>query len=156
MTLSIRTMQNSDLDSVYAIEAAAHKAPWSRDILWDCIYIAYDCRVLELVEGAEVKLIGYIISRFHDKICHILNICIDPTQQAKGYGQFLLQNLLDEIINTDTQSVILEVRPSNAPALHIYNKSGFQQIGIKSSYYQDPDGSIEDAVVLQKVVKPRS
>lgn len=40
-------MTESDIDAVYAIEKDVHIAPWSRDILRDCVRVGYDCRVFE-------------------------------------------------------------------------------------------------------------
>lgn len=149
MTLRVRPMQSSDIDSVYAIEIAAHRSPWSRDIIRDCVLVNYDCRIIEENSSSDVILAGYIICRYDGNICHILNLCIAPTLQGSGYGQFLLQNVIDSQKNTTVDTIILEVRPSNLAAIHLYQKMGFLQIGIKPGYYHD-DNCIEDAVVLQK------
>ena len=94
---------------------------------------------------------GYIIARIADRICHILNFCIAKQLQSKGYGRQLLQAFLDSISkNAQLNSVVLEVRPSNAPALHLYQTLGFEQIEIKKEYYKDNHG-IEDAILLRKV-----
>ena len=42
----------------------------------------------------------------------------------------------------------LEVRPSNLAAIRLYQRLGFEQIGIRRGYYQAPDGR-EDAIVLK-------
>ena len=144
-------MQNSDIDSVYAIETVAHRAPWSREILSDCVFVGYDCRVLEVDNVTEmgVELASYVISRYTDNICHILNLCVATALQGKGYGQLLLQNVIDSPTKPAIDLVILEVRPSNKVALRLYEKMGFQQVSTKRGYYRD-GLSIEDAVVLHK------
>jgi ribosomal-protein-alanine N-acetyltransferase len=142
-------MQDSDVDGVYAIELAAHRAPWSRDIFSDCLLVGYDCRVLEVDSKEGVELAGYIICRYHVNTCHILNLCVAPHLQGRGYGKILLQDILKHRERKNIEVIVLEVRPSNTAALHLYKKMGFQQIGIKRDYYQDEEG-IEDAVVLQK------
>jgi len=149
MQLKVRPMQSDDIDNVYAIELAGHRSPWSRDILRDCVLVNYDCRVIEVVTSVGVTLAGYIICRYVETVCHILNLCIKPALQGKGYGQFLLKHVIDTQKNTPVDTIILEVRPSNLVAIHVYQKMGFQQTGIKPGYYQDVN-IIEDAVVLQK------
>lgn len=149
MALQVREMQISDVDAVYAIELAAHRAPWTWEILRDCIYVHYDCRVLEATKNKRQELIGFIISRPQENMYHILNVCIAPACQRKGCGEFLLTNMIDSMAGKLIDALILEVRPSNLPALHLYQKLGFEQVGIKRGYYRDPQG-IEDAVVLQK------
>ena len=144
-------MAPDDLDNVYAIEIAAHRAPWSREIIRDCLLVHYDCRVIEVGAPLETVIAGYIICRYDDNICHILNISVAPELQGQGYGQFLLQTIIDSLAGTIIKSLILEVRPSNLHAIHLYQKKGFQQVGLKQGYYLD-DQSIEDALVLQKKI----
>ena len=144
-------MAPDDLDNVYAIEIAAHRAPWSREIIRDCLLVHYDCRVIEVGAPLETVIAGYIICRYDGNVCHVLNICISPALQGKGHGQFLLQNVIDSLGEIAIGVVLLEVRPSNAVALHLYKKMGFQQTGIKRGYYREGPG-IEDAVVLEKKI----
>ena len=152
MTLRVRAMQNTDLDRVYAIEAVAHRAPWGRDILSDCVFVGYDCRVVEVENDKGAELAGYVISRYDDTICHVLNLCMAPAFQGKGFGRYLLQNVIDAPAKPEAKIVILEVRPSNIIALSLYQKMGFQQLGIKQGYYNDEQG-IEDGLVLQKIIE---
>jgi ribosomal-protein-alanine N-acetyltransferase len=155
MTLQVRAMQQGDIDNVYAIELVGHRAPWGRDILSDCVSVGYDCRILEVVEGADVELTGYIICRYHETTCHVLNLCVSPTLHRKGYGQFLLQNMINVPGRPSIDTMRLEVRPSNLAALSLYKKLGFQQVGIKRGYYRselNDAQKIEDAIVLQKQI----
>ncbi len=93
MSLFIRSMTEYDLDSVCRIESSAHQTPWSRLNLSDCLRLQYDCRVLL----QEDEIIGYIISRYNLNICHILNLSVEPLQQNKGYGDFLLKEFIESL-----------------------------------------------------------
>ena len=57
-------MRDTDIDDVYAIETNVHIAPWSKEILRDCVFVGYDCRVLEIHIENIPTIAGYIISRF--------------------------------------------------------------------------------------------
>ena len=151
MKFKIRRMLQNDIDRVYSIETSAHRAPWSRDILSDCVLVGYDCRVLELESSDSKQIIGYIICRYTFKVCHILNLCIAPPEQGKGYGKLLLSSLLDSLGQSKVEMVILEVRPSNTAALTLYEKFGFIREDIKKDYYQDTSG-VEDAILLKKIL----
>lgn len=141
-------MTRNDLDQVYAIEHAVHIAPWSKEILSDCIEVGYDCRVLE--EGSIVC--GYIICRNTDMSCHILNLCIGKAYQALGYGRILLSTVLDELKkHTQITQVDLEVRPTNKIALTLYESLGFTREGISKEYYRSQAGT-EDAIILKKSI----
>ena len=155
MTFKIRLMNNSDMERVYAIESSVHIAPWSKEILRDCFMVGYDCRVLELYNEQEKKLniAGYTIARYHNRSYHLLNLCIAKEMQSQGLGKKLLQSVIGTLgQGTNLDSVILEVRSSNAVALHLYASMGFQQIDIKKEYYSNIDGK-EDAVILKKYIK---
>ncbi|HAU0188610.1 TPA: GNAT family N-acetyltransferase, partial [Legionella pneumophila] len=131
MILNIRRMKDSDIENVYSIETNVHIAPWSKDILRDCVLVGYDCRVLEINNGDSSILAGYIISRISNNSCHILNLCIAKPLQSKGLGRKLLQTVLYSLSKyTQTESVILEVRPSNSAALHLYETMGFEKVEI--------------------------
>lgn len=149
MTIHVRAMQSGDIDKVYAIELVAHRAPWGRDILSDCVLVGYDCRVLEIECDRGVELASYIMCRYNDAICHVLNLCVAPSLQGKGYGQFLLQHVIDGLAKPGIEKIVLEVRPSNQVAQHLYQKMGFQQLAIKRGYYRD-EPTVEDAIVLEK------
>ncbi|CAM3084497.1 GCN5-related N-acetyltransferase [Legionella steigerwaltii] len=156
MTFKIRRMTESDIDAVYAIEKNVHIAPWSRDILRDCVRVGYDCRVFEMDEGNNLLVGGYIISRHSNNCCHILNFCIARPFQSKGYGRQFLQQILHSL--TELQHIdytILEVRPSNKAALHLYESMGFEQVEIKPGYYAE-GSSVEDAIVLKKKLHMKS
>lgn len=152
MTLKIRPMYDADLDSVYAIETSVHISPWSKDIIRDCILVGYDCRVVEYKKEQVTKIIGYIISRYHNKSYHILNFCIDKSMQSQGIGKQFLRTVLESLpSNKNLDYAILEVRPSNVVALKLYAGIGFEPIDSKKDYYKDSN-SKEDAVVLKKIL----
>lgn len=150
MRLGIRAMQVSDIEAVYDIESTVHITPWSKDILRDCVLVGYDCRVLEIYDSKVPTCSGYIISRYSNNVCHILNFCIAKSLQGQGFGRKLLENFLSSLKKfKQLHSIILEVRPSNQKALHLYETLGFEQIEIKEGYYND-ENAIEDAIVLKK------
>lgn len=152
MRINTRTMQPEDIDKVYTIERAAYLTPWTRQILKDCLRVGYDCRVLELEQTDGQEIISYIICRYQNNTCHVLNLCVAPAQQGKGYGRYLLQQVIDSLANSVIDSITLEVRPSNLAAIHLYQKMGFQQTKIKRGYYRDEFG-IENALVLTKLIQ---
>lgn len=153
MNFNIRSMTECDIDFVYEIEQSVHLAPWSRGILSDCVRVGYDCRVLEITNNDRTMTAGYIICRYSENSCHILNFCIAQELQEKGYGRALLQNLLYSLsAHGFIEHVVLEVRPSNKRALHLYQTLGFEQVEIKPGYYKDAHG-VEDAIFLKKEMR---
>ena len=141
-------MLPADLKAVAEIERASYRFPWSHGIFRDCLLAGYHSLVLE-VAGI---ITGYGIMSFAAGEAHVLNICVHPGAQRLGYGRRLLNALLVRAEESEVERVFLEVRPSNQTALKLYRSAGFEQIGIRPSYYQ-ADGGREDAVILAATLR---
>lgn len=142
--ISLRAMALEDVKAVYAIESSSQPVPWSEGIFRDCLLAGYDGWVLQL-NGA---IVGYVLTYVRSRECHILNICIKTALRGRGYAQLLLRHALQHANTQNADTTFLEVRPSNTPALHVYRKFGFNEIGVRKDYYANPDGSREDALVF--------
>ena len=139
----IRSVLPADLKAIAAVEQASYKFPWSVGIFRDCMLAGYQGLVLEI--GGVIG--GYAIMSIAAGDAHILNLCVHPEYQQMGYGGRLLDSLLVEAEKVGVERVFLEVRPSNEVAIKLYRSAGFEQIGVRPSYYQ-ANGSREDAVIF--------
>ena len=140
---SIRDMVQSDLPAIAAIERDTYEYPWSSGIFRDCLLAGYTSVVLE----RDNEVIGYGIMSVAAGEAHLLNICVAKELRREGIGQALLQYLLERARGFAVDRIFLEVRPSNKAALALYDRSGFQILGVRERYYKAPQGN-EDAVVL--------
>ena len=140
-----RLMELSDLSGVMQIEHVAYQYPWSLAIFQDCIKAGYHCWVAEL----EEEIIGYAVFINAVQECHLLNLCINPTLQGRGFGRKLLANVLDNAGDYNATCVFLEVRPSNKYAVDLYESEGFNEVGVRKKYYPSSHGR-EDAVIYAK------
>lgn len=138
-----RSMQEDDLPQVMHIERQVYTHPWSQGIFLDCIRGDYICRVL--MDG-DVML-GYSIMSVAIGESHLLNVCVDPAQQSRGIGRYLLFQVIDDAKEELAESLFLEVRPSNIHANRLYESMGFTEIGRRKGYYPSHEGR-EDALVL--------
>ena len=140
--MRLRKMRSSDLPGVMAIERANYQFPWEEDIFRDCFKANYNCWVCE----EQDVVLGYCILSMAVDEAHILNICVAPSEQGQGIGRKMLENLI-ETARGRAETMFLEVRPSNTVAIALYEKMGFNQIGIRKGYYQAKNGR-EDAIML--------
>jgi ribosomal-protein-alanine N-acetyltransferase len=138
-----RRMQPADLDRVAAIEAVAYPFPWSRAIFQDCLRADYECHVLV---GSD-EVVGYGVLSSGANEAHILNVCVAPEEQGKGYGRRIVKRLLDLARWHRSERVYLEVRPSNPNAIALYESIGFNEFGRRPNYYPGKRGR-EDALVM--------
>jgi ribosomal-protein-alanine N-acetyltransferase len=141
--LSFRELLESDLADVLNIERKSYEFPWSEQIFRDCVSGDYDCMAILMYE----KLCGYfIVSEVLDE-AHLLNICIDDEWRGMGVAKSVLSYLSEYLQARKLKRLFLEVRPSNLPALALYNNFGFETIGIRKNYYP-ANGGREDAMTM--------
>jgi len=145
----VRPMMEIDLAEVAAIEQRSYAFPWSENIFRDCLRVGYTCRALDLAG----QIIGYGVMSVGAGEAHILNVCVREEFRIVGFGRRLLEHLLERAAASGVSEAYLEVRPSNLAAIRLYQRLGFEQIGIRRGYYQAPDGR-EDAIVLKLPLRP--
>ena len=142
-----RAMVDTDLPQVLKIEHASYEFPWSLGIFRDCMRVGYHCYVLEGPSG----LVGHGIMSIAVGECHLLNICVHPDWQHRGYGRCLVEFLLEVARQKHVRMALLEVRVSNKIAYKLYTDLGFNEVGMRHHYYPGRDGR-EDAIILAREI----
>lgn len=132
-----------DLHDVYYIEQNVFPYHWTYRNLESSI--ATENRGIVLRNG-EGTLIGYFIALDIVDEMELLKIAVGREFQGKGYGRILLDKVLELARLLDMESVFLEVRESNTPAIGLYRKTGFKTVGIRPGYYVQPK---EDALLMK-------
>jgi ribosomal-protein-alanine N-acetyltransferase len=133
----LRLLNWGDLDRIMEIELAAYPVPWSRGIFSDCIRVGYDCWGLQL----GPRLVGYSVLSCAAGEAHLLNLCVEPGWQRRGFGALLLENAVRVARAHGCGSMFLEVRPSNRAGIALYDRHGFVVIGRRPGYYSARPGA---------------
>jgi ribosomal-protein-alanine N-acetyltransferase len=139
----IRRLGLQDVDRIFEIEQLAYPFPWTRGIFEDCLRAGYASFGLQI--GKD--LAGYTIFNWAAGEAHLLNLCIHPDWQHRGYGSLLLEYAIGHVAALEIKSIFLEVRASNRRAAGLYQNRGFRVIGRRPLYYQAGE-SREDATVM--------
>lgn len=134
-----------DLDWVVRHEAELHAFPWTRANFVDSLAAGYTCRIMRLGDDSA----AYAVMLCVLDEAHLLNISVARARQRRGAGSLLLRHLFDEARLAGATQLFLEVRPSNAPALALYGKHGFETVGRRKRYYPAHGGDREDALVMR-------
>lgn len=129
-----------------AIELEAYPFPWSRGNFADSLQSGYHARVLRSVSS---ELLGYFLMMYVVDEAHLLNITVAPRLHGRGVGHWLLDQARQQAKEAGMESMLLEVRPSNLRALHVYQRYGFAQIGRRKQYYPAANNGREDAIVMR-------
>ena len=141
-----RPMLVRDLDLVLPLEVAAYSHPWTRGNFIDSLASGYTAELR--LDGCG-RLVGYFVALPSFEETHLLNLSVAPALQRAGHGQAMLQRLLAHSRQRGDQALWLEVRPSNLPALALYQGAGFVQVGCRRSYYPAEGMQREDALVMR-------
>ncbi|MEE8365259.1 MAG: ribosomal protein S18-alanine N-acetyltransferase [Gammaproteobacteria bacterium] len=145
--LSFRPMKIGDVPRIINLENEVYEFPWSQRIFRDCIRVGYDCW-LAIVHN---EIVGHAVISVAAGESHMLNLSIAKQYQGKGYGKLFIYFLLDIARKKHAEIMMLEVRPSNTPAINCYNSSGFNEIGCRKDYYPAPEGK-EDALLFARQI----
>jgi ribosomal-protein-alanine N-acetyltransferase len=141
--IELRALDERDLDALDHIERLSYPAPWSR-----AMFAAELQKPGALALGAYSEpdvLIGYaIVSRYVDA-WHVMNIAVSPEYRRRGIATALLERLFAVTANDPRRGYTLEVRVSNAEAIRLYERLGFEARGIRRGYYTD---NREDALIM--------
>lgn len=146
-TVSFAPMYLRHVALIGTMERRNYDFPWTDGIFRDCLKAGYTCQMVLL----DSELIGYGIMQVAADEAHILNLCIDEPYQKQGFARVLLEHLVQLAGQRQAGTVFLEVRPSNPRALDLYERSGFNEVGLRKGYYDSANGR-EDAIVMARVL----
>lgn len=136
--ITYRRMTQEDADAVAKVEAACMPVPWSRQSFWEEASHSDAYYLLAEDDAADNQVVAYVGCWVLGNEGHITNVAVDPAYQRQGIGMALLQELISRIKPLGVDSMTLEVRPSNTPALALYTRLGFRSVGQRPKYYTNP------------------
>ncbi|HHY13950.1 MAG TPA: ribosomal protein S18-alanine N-acetyltransferase [Thermoanaerobacterales bacterium] len=146
----IEKMKLIDIRKALEIEAHSFTTPWTHYAflteLRDNSFADYFVAKIKLSDG-EYILIGYIGMWGIMDEAHITTFAVHEEYRCKGVGRKLLEHAIKASIDKGIVNMTLEVRKSNEPAKHLYEKLGFEVRGIRKKYYSDDN---EDALIMWK------
>ena len=145
MSSEVCRMQLADLPDVLRNERQGYTHPWTEGIFRDCLRNGQECWLL-MSSGQNV---GHGILSVAAGESHLLNVCVHPDFQGHGFGRIIVEHVLARARAGEASTIFLEVRPSNVAACELYDKLGFNEVGIRENYYPSKVGR-EDALVLAK------
>lgn len=141
MHIKIATKEN--IGDIARIEQACFSSPWSEDSIAESLdnpashfLIAY--------YGDEVA--GYMGLQIFSGEGYVTNVAVLPKFRGKG----IAKALISEQMKNDMEFITLEVRESNIPAINLYTKMGFENMGIRPKFYSNPT---ENAIIMTKYLR---
>lgn len=140
-------VNQDSVDELMTIELACHPHPWSEKTFRSCIDGRYFGEYLTL----DSSIVGFYVGEHVAGESTLMDICVAPEQQGKGYGKTLLLQFIEHCKKLNTEKVFLEVRAKNISAQMLYINQGFTEISRRTGYYPSNTGfGYEDAIVMTK------
>lgn len=136
-----------NIDELVSLEEKCFSSPWTKNMfLGDlksentCYYGAFD---------ENYNLIGYAGMWISIDDGQITNVAVHPDFRRKGIAYSLVLNLVQACKHKNLESITLEVRESNNNAISLYEKLGFERVGLRKNYYKNPS---ENAILMTKTL----
>lgn len=141
MTPLLRPMTLADVAEVLKLEQILFPYDaWSEGIFRD--ELAQPDRYYLVAHDADETIIGYAGLRAVPPEGDVQTIAVAPDRWGQGVGRALLTALLDEARHRGISAMFLEVRSDNPRARDLYQKFGFEEVGVRAGYYVGADAII--------------
>ncbi len=140
--LICRKLEESDATAMSALEKVCFSDPWSDGMIHNSLTGEFET-YYGLFDGDRLVAYAGMYVVFED--ADITNVAVDPDYRRAGLGAKLLEILVELARISNCADIGLEVRKSNLPAIALYRKFGFKEVGIRPNYYENPR---EDAILM--------
>lgn len=139
-------METIHIPQITALEQACFSDPWTAEAF---AYELENPLSLWLVALDGETVAGYVGSQAVLDEADIMNVAVHPAYRRRGIAGALLSELERRLAENGVLTLALEVRASNEPAIALYTKLGYSQVGLRKNYYFHPR---EDALILKKTL----
>jgi ribosomal-protein-alanine N-acetyltransferase len=144
--INIVSMSEKHIEEVAALEQQCFTSPWPYD---EFISELENPHAVYFVAEQDHHTLGF--SGLHEIIDegYITNIAVSSQHRRQGIADLLMQAIENHAAEKHLVFITLEVRETNADAIHLYEKHGFRQVGTRRGFYTLP---AEDAILMTKLI----
>ncbi len=145
--MPVRFYEERDFSQIVSLDRICFSSAWNEKSWRESLMMEqYQCYVLE----EEERLKGFLLTSAALDEGEILKIGVMPEERGRSCGESLLLAAFEQWKKQGVESIFLEVRDSNQAARRLYEKLGFEKLGIRKRYYSHPT---EDALIYRKVIQ---
>ena len=137
-------MNESHIQPIAELEKVCFTDPWSESSIRSELGNSLSLWVFAVEHD---NLAGYVGSQSVLGWADMMNLAVAPAYRRRGIGEKLVEELVIRLKENKVTCLTLEVRASNDPAIRLYQKLGFNEVGKRPGYYHKPR---EDALILRK------
>ena len=144
--ITVKKAEHCHVPQIAEIEKESIPQPWSEAAFAAALT---DEKAVTLAAFCGDVLCGFITGVYLLDTVDIYSVAVSAEYRGKGVGKRLLEEFFS-VLPDDVQAVNLEVRESNVPAIKLYEKTGFERVGLRKNFYQEPR---ENAVLMPKTLR---
>ena len=143
--ITVKKAEHCHVPQIAEIEKESIPQPWSEAAFAAALT---DEKAVTLAAFCGDVLCGFITGVYLLDTADIYSVAVSCEYRGKGIGKRLLKEFFDWLPD-DVKNVCLEVRESNLTAIKLYEKTGFERVGLRKNFYQDPR---ENAILMTKIL----
>ena len=149
LPVTVRKMEEGDLDEVLAIEASSSLTPWSRALfLGEMAHPHGHSLSLVLPGGPGPRVVAYLCFRTMGDDSELLNLAVHPDYRRRGFARHLMAFYIDLCRRDKVKQSFLDVYTENQAALQLYRSLDYRGTGKRIKFYL---GHL-DAVVMERKI----
>lgn len=143
MDIKVEKMTISDLKNIKDILQTEFDDFWNYNILEEELNLSNSYYLVAKSENElENEIVGFAGIKVVLDEADVMNIVVKKSKRNNKIGSLLLEHLISLAKNLNCKSLSLEVNEDNLPAINLYKKFGFEQIGFRKNYYEDKNGIV--------------
>ncbi len=142
MNIDIQKMNETHVGQVAQLEKVCFSTPWSETSLKEELTNNFARFYVARCDG---QVAGYIGAHNIVGEVYITNVAVSPDYRRRGIAETLIKKLVEITFTEGAEFITLEVRKSNESAIKLYTKMGFQMVGERKNFYENPR---EDALLM--------
>lgn len=148
MHFEIADVRLEHIDEIEQLEKQCFSVPWSRQALIS--QLPDDMHIFIAAFNESGSVLGYVGMMYVLDEGYISNVAVSPECRRLGIADKLIESLIKRANERNLSFVTLEVRESNLPAIELYRKFGFSDVGMRRNYYNRPT---ENAILMTKFLR---
>ena len=139
--------ETGDSAAIAKLHAASFQRGWSED---EIEHMLLDRNVIAHRATIGKKFAGFIMSRIAADEAEILSVAVSTSHRGRNIARAMLRHHLGRLAAFGIRMAFLEVDEGNTPALRLYRRAGFVEVGRRPGYYPNASGRPTSALVLRR------
>lgn len=146
----LERMLRDDAPEVSRLHREDFPRPWSASEFADLIDQSTVFGFVAREVGRKAALAGFVLARLAADEAEILSVAVARAHRREGLGRELMEAVLRQLHAERASHLLLEVDETNAPALALYRRLAFREVGKRKNYYEHAGAPATGALVMRR------